>query len=266
MQEVFQPRGRCHQDGPLSGVQSWGREQDSWPTTGRHPRWSERGRHGRLIWREAGPRPGSLVWGAPSALPVMRRPSPFCLFRAPSPHSLHAIPKHLTAGWAGGGGVAVGRLEKGRGRRWRWRLQEAQPPTALLSRPRSSSGLQARSSQVGGRLDDRQGLLSTLWAPSPVPLSLHSPLCPGGPSPRLSLSLVCVQGGLWQFDKSPSAAEARQEEGQPRGRQGFVPSESVGSRAGVTALSLITTVACSYSHCISTGETEARTATPGRFS
>lgn len=68
------------------------------------------------------------------------------------------------------------------------RLPSPSPPTQL-----SSSGLQARSSQVGGRPDDRRGLLSALRAQSPV-----SPARPHlGCEPR-SPQLPCVQWSLSQ--------------------------------------------------------------------
>ena len=128
---------------------------------------------------------GSTADGPPqggTALPREETPSTGWLFSVPtSPCGLHPIPKHPIH-WLGGRGGVGGGVKRG----LRQPLSKAQPrpaQPALLSHPRSSSGLQARSSQVGGRPDDRRGLLSAVRAPTPAS---PTPILAGSPSPLSS--------------------------------------------------------------------------------
>lgn len=126
--------------------------------------------------------------------------------------------------------------------------RQAAPHRRLPSPTHTASGLQAQSSQVGGRLPDGWGLLSVLQGAPPAGAS-RLPILAGSPSPSLPLHPVaCVPsqpGGLWQFDKvprltqapAPRAAVGRQEGGgEPRGPRGQVLSESMSISALGTEL------------------------------
>lgn len=102
-----------------------------------------------------------------------------CAAAPPAPEACIPPPGTPSTGWVGGvgGGVKGG---------VRQQLSKAQPrpaQPALLSHPRSSLGLQARSSQVGGRPDDGRGLLSAVQAPTPAS---PTPTLAGSPSPLSS--------------------------------------------------------------------------------
>lgn len=134
-------------------------------------------------------------------------------------------------------------LAQGAGRR-----EAAAPHCRLPSLTHAASGFQAQSSQVGGRLHDRWGLLSALQAP-PIPAKPVPPASPSwlGPLPLTTpaSSGLCPSqpGGLQQFDKvphpapTPRAAMGLQEGGgEPRGPRGQVLSESMRNQASVPAL------------------------------